>query len=174
MGASVTLRRIDDGFLPGDTDMLVLGHGPGDPRQENDPEVARLRRWIGRLLSDEIPFLATGLSHQILCARLGLEIVQKEAPCQGVQQKIDLFGRHEIVGFYNKFTARSDTEELAASGVGTVQLSRNDAGEVSALRNATFAGIQFQTESVLTPEGVHILRRLLNGILESAGLERGD
>ncbi|MCW2791015.1 MAG: Anthranilate synthase component and chorismate binding protein [Nocardioides sp.] len=54
-----------DGF-----DLVIVGPGPGDPRDGDDPKMARLREAVAALLADERPFLAVCLGHQALCHEL--------------------------------------------------------------------------------------------------------
>jgi phenazine biosynthesis protein phzE len=80
-----------------------------------------------------------------------------------VQRKIDLFGRPEQVGFYNTFAARSATETVRPELVGApVGVSRDAVtGEVHGLRGPGFRSVQFHPESILTEDGVRIVRDLL-------------
>ncbi|MEZ0093269.1 anthranilate synthase family protein [Streptacidiphilus sp. EB129] len=154
LGPEVTVRRFDDEYRFEDHDLVVLGPGPGDPRAEDDPKIARLRAAVRKLLAEDRPFLAVCLSHQVLCTELGLELVRRDTPNQGVQREIDLFGRRTRVGFYNTFAARADADRI-----GPLQVSRDPGtGEVHALRAPRFGSMQFHAESVLTEDGVSILR----------------
>lgn len=93
--------------------------------------------------------------HQVLASSLGLELVRKPSPAQGVQHEIDLFGRRERVGFYNTFAARSQHDLLQRVGLtGPVQVSRDPrSGEVHALRGPglSAAGRRLRGE----PQRVH-------------------
>ncbi|WHT22528.1 hypothetical protein N8J89_16130 [Crossiella sp. CA-258035] len=97
---------------------------------------------------------------------LGLELHQREVPNQGVQREIELFGDHEVVGFYNTFAARSTDDRVEHPEAGLVEISRDPlTGEVNALRGARFASMQFHAESVLTLDGPATLHRLLDTML---------
>ncbi|MFG2967870.1 anthranilate synthase family protein [Streptomyces sp. NPDC048288] len=157
LGLKVTIRRFDEPHL-GDHDLVVLGPGPGDPRADGDPKIRRLRALADGLLADRRPFVAVCLSHQVLSRRLGLPLVRRAVPHQGVQREIDLFGVRERVGFYNTFTAVGSGDTLRADGVGPVAVSRDPGtGEVHALRGDRFESTQFHAESVLTVDGPRIL-----------------
>jgi len=179
-GPTVTVRRFDEPCEPGEPgevgelgepggyDLVVLGPGPGDPRRTRDPKIDRLRAMTRRLLEDGRPFLSVCLSHQVLCGLLGLPLVRKERPDQGVQKEIDLFGRPERVGFYNTFAARAPGSGLLLPrGVpGGVEVCRDEAtGQVHALRGPGFRSVQFHPESVLTANGPRIVAELLGGLL---------
>jgi phenazine biosynthesis protein phzE len=174
LGLAVTVCRYDDAPDLDAHDLVLMGPGPGDPRDGADPKMARLRRTVDRLLAEHRPFFAVCLSHQVLSLRLGLDLVRKDRPNQGRQQEIDLFGVRERVGFYNTFAARSDEDKIECPGVGVVEVSRDPvAGEVHALRGSHFASVQFHAESVLTVDGLRIigesLATLLTGSDGSAG-----
>ncbi len=166
IGLSVTVRRFDEPYDPDDHDLIVMGPGPGDPRDLTDPKIAHLDTAVGRLLETRTPFLAVCLSHQVLSGRLGLPLVRRDVPNQGVQREIDLFGRRERVGFYNTFAAVSEEAKTDCPGIGPIEVSRSpETGEVHGLRGPWFASTQFHAESVLTRDGVHITRNLLTELL---------
>ena len=157
LGLQVTIRRFDDATIDG-YDLVVMGPGPGDPRADDDPKILRLRSLVDRLLTERRPFVAVCLSHQVLSMRLGLDLVRREIPNQGVQRKIDLFGARERVGFYNTFAARSTEDRHHVDGVGPVEVSRDPSTcEVHALRGPRFTSMQFHAESVLTVDGPRII-----------------
>ncbi|MGH3694968.1 MAG: anthranilate synthase family protein, partial [Pseudonocardiaceae bacterium] len=165
-GLAVHLTRFDQPYHLDGHDLVVLGPGPGDPREVGHPKMAHLTVAIEQLLARRTPFLAVCLSHQLLSGRLGLELVRREVPNQGVQREIDLFSSPQRVGFYNSFVARSPADQLGCPGVGVVQVSRDaGTGEVHALRGPHFSSVQFHLESVLTQDGVRILTSLLTPLL---------
>ena len=84
-----------------DYDLVVLGPGPGDPRERDEPRMRRGRTLAQRLLETRRPTLAICLGHQLLCAELGLELHRRPTPNQGAQIPVGLFGRTEALGFYN-------------------------------------------------------------------------
>ncbi|WEH14117.1 anthranilate synthase family protein [Streptomyces sp. VNUA24] len=168
LGPVVTVRRFDDAYDLDAYDLVVLGPGPGDPGRLRHPKIARLRTLTRRLLDEGRPFLSVCLSHQVLSGLLGLDLVRKEHPDQGVQRKIDLFGRPELVGFYNTFAARTDTDLIVAPGVGdVVEVCRDrENGQVHALRGPGFRSVQFHPESVLSQNGPGLIADLLVSLLE--------
>ncbi|WP_171115380.1 MULTISPECIES: anthranilate synthase family protein [unclassified Streptomyces] len=165
-GLTVTVRRYDEPGLReavlAHEGPLVIGPGPGDPSDLNDPKMRFLRELTAEVVrGHRHGVLGVCLGHELIAAELGLDIVRKEVPYQGAQTTIDLFGRAETVGFYNSFVARCDDEtaaELAAHGI---EVSRSDSGEVHALRGDGFAGVQFHAESVLTLNGADIVQELI-------------
>ncbi|MFF4493273.1 anthranilate synthase family protein [Streptomyces sp. NPDC001546] len=171
-GLAVTVRRYDAPGLretaPAWDGPVVLGPGPGDPADGTDPKMRMLRSLAGELLaSHRGGLLGVCLGHELLAAELGLPLVRKAEPAQGAQVRIDLFGRPEVVGFYNTYTAVCDAEaeaELAAHGVEVSGDPRT--GEVHALRCAArgFAGVQFHPESVLTLRGAELVSALVRSL----------
>ncbi|WP_369228608.1 anthranilate synthase family protein (plasmid) [Streptomyces sp. R39] len=169
MGLEVTVRRFDEPYCFDRYDLVVMGPGPGDPCNTDDPKILRLQRDINTLLSERRPFLAVCLSHQVLSTLLGLSVVRRAMPAQGVQKEINLFGQCERVGFYNSFTALCDEDKLSHPQLGVVQFSRDEgSSEIHALRGRGFASMQFHAESVLTEDGLRIVSELLTELLTAA------
>ncbi|MGV9310711.1 anthranilate synthase family protein [Streptomyces sp. NPDC003691] len=158
--------RPEDGF-----GLVVVGPGPGDPRDTSDPRIAALGSLTRDLLAGDVPFLSVCLGHQVLALELGLGIVRRRVPNQGVQKPVRLFGRGELVGFYNTYEARAGHDFLPGSGDRKpVDIVRNPrTGEVHALRGAGFRSVQFHLESVLTRHGPRILGMLLTSLLTETG-----
>ncbi|WP_326649383.1 MULTISPECIES: chorismate-binding protein [unclassified Streptomyces] len=170
-GLEVTVRRYDEPGLRetvrAHEGPVVLGPGPGDPADAGDPKMRFLRALAADLLREHRHgLLGVCLGHELMAAELGLEIVRKDAPHQGAQERIDFFGREETVGFYNSFTARCDEKTAAELATHRIELSRDEAsGEVHAMRGPGFAGLQFHPESVLTTDGAALTAALLAGVL---------
>ncbi|MFC7309107.1 anthranilate synthase family protein [Streptomyces monticola] len=175
-GLEVSVRRYDE---PGLREAalrhegpIVLGPGPGDPSDTADPKMRTLRSLAAALVREHRHgLLGVCLGHELLAVELGLETVRKQIPYQGAQTRIELFGRPEVVGFYNSFVAHCDDEAEAELAAHSVEVSRDAAtGEVHALRGPGFAGVQFHPESVLTLRGTRIVAELLGQLtLGSAG-----
>lgn len=169
IGLTVRLSGFDQPHDFDDHDLVVMGPGPGDPRDSAHPRMAHLTAAIERLLSRRTPFLAVCLSHQLLCRHLGLELRRREVPNQGTQREIDLFGSRERVGFYNSYVARARAERWEVPGVGEVKVSLDaGTGEVHALRGPHFRSVQFHLESVLTQDSERVLAELLVPLMETA------
>jgi phenazine biosynthesis protein phzE len=145
---------------------VVAGPGPGDPSEVDDAKMAAMRSVLTTRLRGGRPLLAVCLGHQLLCGLLGLDLVRRDAPYQGLQRQVDLFGRIRRVGFYSTFTAVSPAGALTTP-YGPVELARDPAdGAVHALRGAAFAGVQFHPESVLSEDGLAVLADLLKALTE--------
>ncbi|MEV7723777.1 anthranilate synthase family protein [Streptomyces sp. NPDC087917] len=176
-GLEVTVRGHDDPGLRAAAlaweGPVVLGPGPGDPADADDPKMRTLRALARDLLAGHRGgVLGVCLGHELLAAELGLPLVRKTEPAQGAQTRIDLFGAEEVVGFYNTYTAHCPealAAELAPRGI---EVARDrETGEVHALRSVAgrFAGVQFHPESVLTLRGAELLRELLTALTTPAG-----
>ena len=167
LGMTTTVVRHED-YRPGALDghdLVVVGPGPGDPRDGAHPKIAAYRHAVDALLASDQPFLAVCLGHQVLCDRLGVPLAYKDIVFQGTQSPVDLFGRHERVGFYNTFVARN--EGRLPEGVRVA--ADPDTGDIHELAGPHYRGIQFHAESILTEQGFLLLRDLLLDLLAPAG-----
>ncbi len=164
LGMTTDIIRHDayaDGDLDG-FDLVVVGPGPGDPRELDDPKMAVLHGVVAGLLETERPFLAVCLGHQALSHQLGLDLAFKDIVFQGTQSKLSVLDRPEVVGFYNTFVARVPDGGLP-DGV-TVETDP-ETGDVHLLAGSHFRGVQFHAESILTQNGFGILRDLVTDLI---------
>ncbi len=164
LGFDVTIapwNAVDSDALAA-TDLVVAGPGPGDPRELTSERIARMREIVGDRLAQRRPLLAVCLSHQILADQLGLELGPLEAPHQGLQKTVDIFGEPASIGFYNTFTARVAP---GTTSVGGAEVAADASGAVFALRGPAFASIQGHLESILSRDGVTTLERLARDAL---------
>ena len=143
-------------------DLVVLGPGPGDPRDTSDTKIAAFDDATARLLASNQPFLAVCLGHQVLSRNLGLDLTYKDIVFQGTQSHVTVLGRSEAVGFYNTFVAR-----VPASGLPDGLSVETDptTGDIHAVTGSHFRGIQFHAESILTEHGFDILRDLVTQLV---------
>ncbi|PZG19743.1 chorismate-binding protein [Micromonospora craterilacus] len=164
LGLAVTVRPWHAAGPVSGYDLVVVGPGPGDPNSDI-PKMTTLRTLLTGLLEGGQPTLAVCLGHQLLAGLLGLPVHRRDAPYQGTQRTVTLFGEPRRVGFYSTFTARAAADRQD-SPYGPVELARDVAdGAVHALRGRGFAGVQFHPESVLSPDGVPVLADLLRELL---------
>ena len=146
-----------------DADLVIVGPGPGDPRDDADPKMATLRAAVDRLLEREQPFLAVCLGHQALCHRLGLPLAYKDIVFQGTQSALRVDGRTERVGFYNTFVGRVGDDTALPEGVSVD--ADPETGDVHVLRGPHYTGIQFHAESILTQRGDGLLHEIVARLL---------
>jgi 2-amino-4-deoxychorismate synthase len=164
LGMKVSTVRYD-AYVPGSLegfDLVIVGPGPGDPRDTDHPKIAVIRSVVRWLLESGQPFLAVCLGHQVLCAELGLDLTYKDIVFQGTQTSVKVMGRTENVGFYNTFVAR-----VGAGGLPDgVRVDIDPAsGDVHALDGPHYRGIQFHAESILTENGYPLLRDAVRSLL---------
>jgi phenazine biosynthesis protein phzE len=163
-------------FVPGDgllgvpdalasADLVVFGPGPGDPSDLGDLKMATLHGLVTSMLAAGRPLFAVCLGQQILASLLGLSLRRRDSPYQGLARDIDFFGTPRRVGFYSSFSAVA-RQTVAATPYGPATLAVDPTDDtVHALRGPGFAGVQFHPESVLSRDGVDILRELLPPLL---------
>jgi phenazine biosynthesis protein phzE len=154
-------ERALDGY-----DLVIVGPGPGDPRDGTSPKIATFRAATERLLASERPFLSVCLGHQVLCDRLGIPLAYKDIVFQGTQSRVDLGslvgGRgEEVVGFYNTFVGRPGSSLPQGVDVATDPVT----GDVHMVAGPHFRGVQFHAESILTENGFELLRGIVLDLL---------
>lgn len=176
LGLDVTVRDLRDESVdvvdPSGRRLVVLGPGPGDPRDVTDPKIARMREVAGDVRAAGAPLLAVCLGHQALCAHFGLELIRLENPNQGAQREIELFGAPQLVGFYNTFVATSPTDRMHTGGI-ELEISREPVtGHVNALRGPGVRSLQFHPESILSRSGIDVLADCVRGLVPECARER--
>ena len=164
LGMTSSVVRHED-YAPGALDgfdLVIVGPGPGDPRDGDDPKMAQLRAAVAELMVAERPFLAVCLGHQALCHHLGLPLAYKDIVFQGTQSPVGISGRTERVGFYNTFVGR-----VGAGGVpADVEVEADvQTGDIHLVRGPHYRGIQFHAESILTEHGYDLLHELVADLL---------
>ncbi|WP_340539031.1 anthranilate synthase family protein [Nocardioides sp. GXZ039] len=147
-------------------DLVIIGPGPGDPRDDADPKMAKLRHAVAWLLAKRKPFLAVCLGHQALCHELGIPLAYKDIVFQGTQSQIDFNGRPERVGFYNTFVGRIEPGTTGPALASDIRIERDAAtGDVHHIAGPHYQGIQFHAESILTEHGYDLLHELITDLL---------
>jgi phenazine biosynthesis protein phzE len=150
---------------PSRPDLVVLGPGPGDPRDLTDPRMLALHAIATARLASSRPLLGICLGHQVLSLALGLRVRRLARPDQGRQAGVDLFGTPRRVGFYNSFVAQPPGAPMPG-----LEFSLDAAeSRVHAVRGPAVTGLQFHPESVLTTHGVDILVVELDRLLAGPG-----
>jgi phenazine biosynthesis protein phzE len=165
LGMTSTVVRHED-YAPGALaghDLVIVGPGPGDPRDGDHAKIARFRAAVDELLASGQPFLAVCLGHQTLCQRLGIPLAYKDIVFQGTQSPVGIEGRTERVGFYNTFVGRATDETTLPDGVRVE--SDPATGDVHLLAGPHYRGIQFHAESILTENGFDLLHGLVRELL---------
>jgi phenazine biosynthesis protein phzE len=160
-GMTTTVIRHDeyaDGQLDG-FDLVVVGPGPGDPRDGDHPKIATFRRAVDTLLARKQAFLAVCLGHQTLCERLGIPLAYKDIVFQGTQSEVGLGDARERVGFYNTFVGRGPAPD------GVRVDADPETGDIHRITGPHYVGIQFHAESILTEHGYDLIHDLVVSLL---------
>ncbi|MGE4354438.1 MAG: aminodeoxychorismate/anthranilate synthase component II [Oscillospiraceae bacterium] len=141
---------------------VVLSPGPGYPRD------AGVCVGVVRELGAEIPILGVCLGHQAICEAFGATVSHAKKLMHGKQSdavldtSCPLFQNmpgHIKVARYHSLAALRDT----LPGCLRVTAETDD-GEVMAVMHRQFPvyGVQFHPESILTPDGLKIIKNFLN------------
>lgn len=144
-------------------DRIILSPGPGVP------EEAGLLLDVIRIYSGKKPILGVCLGEQAIGQVFGGQLVNLSKVYHGIQTEIQLTEPDYIfrglpekihVGRYHSWVV--DTEGLPE--VLTVTAVSPE-GQIMALKHREYdvRGIQFHPESVLTPDGKHIIKNWLDG-----------
>lgn len=164
LGAQVRVYRNDAIDLEGLEALpmthLVISPGPCSP-DEAGISVAAIRHFAGR-----VPILGVCLGHQALGQAFGGRVVRAPRLMHGKTSLIYHDGRDLFQGLPNPFEATRyhslivERETLPACLMVSAQTA---VGEIMGLRHRTHAvyGVQFHPESILTGEGLNLLRNFL-------------
>ena len=140
---------------------VLVSPGPGRPEQ------AGLSMALFGDLAPTVPVLGVCLGHQALAAACGAEVVQAERRLHGKVSKVYHDHSQLFQGLSNPFQATRyhslivREETLPSDLLVTAWTSE---GEIMGLmhRSLPHFGVQFHPESILTPEGVRLLRNFLD------------
>jgi anthranilate synthase/aminodeoxychorismate synthase-like glutamine amidotransferase len=163
MGCELEVVRNDratvDDLLGRGYDRVVVSPGPCTPNEAGITlEVVR------RFPEAGVPTLGVCLGHQALAQAFGGEVIRHE-PVHGKTTTAEHDGRTIfagiesplVVGRYHSLVVREDTLpdcfEVSARGGGVLMAMRH--------RELPAEGVQFHPESVLTPQGKHLLANFI-------------
>jgi anthranilate synthase/aminodeoxychorismate synthase-like glutamine amidotransferase len=162
LGADVLVRRNDE-VSPDEAERLAPSHlviSPGPGRPENAGETPAILRRLG----ERVPTLGVCLGHQAIVQLYGGEVGRARELVHGKATSISHDGRGIFAGLLEGFQA-GRYHSLAATSVPEVfEISATAAdGEVMAVRHRQLRldGVQFHPESVLTPQGLELIRNFL-------------
>ncbi len=154
---------------------IVLSPGPGRP-ENSGIIVDVVREYSGR-----IPIFGVCLGLQALGFAFGARIVPAPVLMHGKTSEIFHDGRTIFAGLANPFSATRYHSLMVASEELPDCLetsARTGDGIIMGLRHRQFAveGVQFHPESILTPDGMNLLKNFLSlaGQLALAGRSRMD
>jgi anthranilate synthase/aminodeoxychorismate synthase-like glutamine amidotransferase len=159
LGGDIDVMRNDaDGVLEREPDRVVVSPGPCTPN-EAGISVEAIRSFAER----RTPVLGVCLGHQALGQAFGGKVI-RHLPIHGKTATVEHDGRTIFEGLpeqievarYHSLVVDDDMPdvlEVSATGGGVVMGIRH--------RELPAEGVQFHPESILTPEGMQILRNFL-------------
>ena len=143
---------------------IILSPGPGKP-QDAGICIDVVKEFAGK-----IPILGVCLGHQSICAAFGGEISYASRLMHGKSSVIELsddsifnnLDSRIIVGRYHSLSL---VESTLPDELEVISKSLDD-GEIMAVRHKEYDvyGLQFHPESILTPDGLTILKNFLEVI----------
>ena len=164
LGVEVEVRRNDtisldaiEGMKP---ERIVISPGPGTP-QSAGITISVIERF-----HRQVPLLGVCLGHQAIGAAFGGRVVHAARLMHGKVSEIQHDGKSIFHGVPDPFTATRyhslavERESLPAC----LEVSAvAEDGEIMGLRHREYPveGVQFHPESILTPEGMNILKNFL-------------
>lgn len=163
LGAEVVVRRFDEIDLAGaqalEPRAIVLSPGPGHPTECPAHMALAGSEW-------KVPMLGVCLGHQALVAASGGQVGHAPEPLHGEASALTHEGEGLFLGLpqglsvgrYHSLAA--DPATLPACWRVT---ARSDDGVIQAISHLGLPrwGVQFHPESILTPEGPHLLANFL-------------
>ena len=164
MGASVMVFRNDaitvaEGIALEPTH-LVISPGPGRP-DDAGMSLDMINAFAGK-----VPILGVCLGHQSIVQHHGGKIVRAERLMHGKTSMVKHDGEAIFDGLSNPFEVgryHSLCAELETLPDDLVVTAQTDRGEIMGVRHKTLQieGVQFHPESVLTPEGNHLMANFM-------------
>ncbi len=154
--------KIDiDGIEKIKPDRLLISPGPCDPPQAGI-SIAAIRHFAGK-----IPVLGVCLGHQAIGEAFGGSTVRASRLMHGKTSPIHHDGKGVFTGLPNPFDAmRYHSLVVADADLADCLLvtARTDQGELMGVRHKTLLveGVQFHPESIMTPDGVQLLRNFVS------------
>src|SRR6266849_1374564 len=167
LGAAVTVRRNDEIDVYGTKkmapDAIVISPGPCTPK-EAGVSLALLQQ-----LSGKIPILGVCLGHQCIGEAFGGRVVRAGRLMHGKTSPVIHDGNTIFADLPSPFDAMRyhslivDPDSLPSALEVSARTAEN---EIMGLRHKELAveGVQFHPESILTTEGKHLLKNLLDRV----------
>lgn len=141
---------------------IILSPGPGYPKD------AGVCEDVVKKLSGTIPILGVCLGHQGICEVFGAEITHARKLMHGKQSLLTIdvsdpifhgLSKQILAARYHSLIAAKDSLPRCLTVIGT-----DDMGEIMAVKHKEYPlyGLQFHPESILTPDGMTILKNFLS------------
>jgi anthranilate synthase/aminodeoxychorismate synthase-like glutamine amidotransferase len=170
MGADVRVFRndtVDVPFIEGlKPDRLLISPGPCTPSKAGI-SIDAIRYFAGR-----IPILGVCLGHQSIGEAFGGDTIRASRLMHGKTSPISHDGRGVFTNLQNPFEAMRYHSLVVSEATLPECLeitAKTDQGELMALRHRELPieGVQFHPESIMTPDGVQLLKNFLDSDYES-------
>ena len=168
LGAEVRVMRNDaatvETIRAARPDHIVISPGPGRP------ENAGVTMDVIREMGSETPILGVCLGHQAIGAVFGGAVIRAAVPMHGKTSTIEHDGRGIFNGIPEPFLASRYHSLIVADealpSVLEVTARAKEDGTIMGLRHRSWPvhGVQFHPESILTGEGLRLLRNFLEGL----------
>jgi anthranilate synthase/aminodeoxychorismate synthase-like glutamine amidotransferase len=159
LGADLDVMRNDEpGVLEREPDRVVVSPGPCTPN-EAGVSIDAIRSFAER----GTPVLGVCLGHQALGQAFGGTVIRHQ-PIHGKTATVEHDGKTIFEGLPAQIeVARYHSLVVDADVPDALEVSATGGGVVMGLRHRTLPaeGVQFHPESILTPEGMQILRNFL-------------
>jgi anthranilate synthase/aminodeoxychorismate synthase-like glutamine amidotransferase len=159
LGADLEVMRNDEpGVLEREPDRVVVSPGPCTPN-EAGISVDAIRSFAER----GTPVLGVCLGHQALGQAFGGSVIRHH-PIHGKTAMVEHDGRTIFAGLPDQIeVARYHSLVVDPDVPDALEVSATGGGVVMGLRHRELPaeGVQFHPESILTPEGMQILRNFL-------------
>jgi len=164
-GIELTVFRNDQVDIPTIASLnpsrLLISPGPCAPEQAGI-SIAAINHFSGK-----IPILGVCLGHQAIGQAFGGKVVRAGRVMHGKTSPISHDGKGVFSGLPSPFDAMRYhslvVEETSLPDCLTIT-AQTDQGELMGLRHKSFAveGVQFHPESIMTPDGVQLLRNFVD------------
>jgi len=168
LGAEVRVMRNDaatvETIRAARPDHIVISPGPGRP------ENAGVTMDVIREMGSDTPILGVCLGHQAIGAVFGGAVIRAAVPMHGKTSTIEHDGRGIFSGLPEPFLASRyhyliEADEAMPSALEVTARAKED-GTIMGLRHRSWPvyGVQFHPESILTGDGLRLLRNFLEGL----------
>lgn len=168
LGVDVQVTRNDahtvDELLTAKPDFFVISPGPSTPDQAGVS-----LRLITACAQQGVPLLGVCLGHQAIGQAFGGKVIRATLPMHGKVSAIRHRGEGVFRGLKDPLTAtryHSLIVERASLPASLEVTAWTDDGTIMGLRHKTarIEGVQFHPESVLTEDGLGMLRNFVEGV----------
>jgi anthranilate synthase component 2 len=143
-------------------DAIVISPGPGHPQNERDFGICRQ---VIQEISPDVPTLGVCLGHQGIATSFGAKVVRAPLPVHGKSCLIEHDGTGLFAGLKNPMTVGRYHSLIATDLPSALKITaQTKDGLIMGIRHEKYPieGVQFHPESVLTPQGIHLLNNFLD------------